>query len=78
MSADSVPEFISCCGALLLCLCTCAACGGACTGAGGERMHALGMADSSLAHITRKEYVLNCNWKVFADNYLDGGYHVRS
>ena len=20
--------------------------------------------------------MLNCNWKVFVDNYLDGGYHV--
>lgn len=25
---------------------------------------------------SRKEFVLNCNWKVFVDNYLDGGYHV--
>ncbi|HEX3144301.1 MAG TPA: Rieske 2Fe-2S domain-containing protein, partial [Pyrinomonadaceae bacterium] len=24
----------------------------------------------------RRRYVLNCNWKVFIDNYLDGGYHV--
>ena len=24
----------------------------------------------------RKEFTLNCNWKVFVDNYLDGGYHV--
>ncbi len=24
----------------------------------------------------RRSYVLNCNWKVFVDNYLDGGYHV--
>jgi len=24
----------------------------------------------------RREYVLDCNWKVFVDNYLDGGYHV--
>jgi hypothetical protein len=45
-------------------------------GVGGSRMHEAGMADSSLVHITRREYVLNCNWKVFADNYLDGGYHV--
>jgi len=21
-------------------------------------------------------YTLNCNWKVYVDNYLDGGYHV--
>ena len=25
---------------------------------------------------SRKEYTLNCNWKVYLDNYLDGGYHV--
>ena len=24
----------------------------------------------------RREYELRCNWKVFVDNYLDGGYHV--
>jgi len=24
----------------------------------------------------RRSYTLNCNWKVFVDNYLDGGYHV--
>ena len=24
----------------------------------------------------RRHYSLNCNWKVFVDNYLDGGYHV--
>jgi choline monooxygenase len=24
----------------------------------------------------RRSYFLNCNWKVFVDNYLDGGYHV--
>jgi choline monooxygenase len=23
-----------------------------------------------------REYTLNCNWKVYVDNYLDGGYHV--
>lgn len=26
----------------------------------------------------RLEYTMNCNWKVFVDNYLDGGYHVNS
>ena len=25
---------------------------------------------------TRKSYTLACNWKVYVDNYLDGGYHV--
>jgi choline monooxygenase len=24
----------------------------------------------------RRRYRLDCNWKVFVDNYLDGGYHV--
>jgi len=24
----------------------------------------------------RRVYTVNCNWKVYADNYLDGGYHV--
>jgi choline monooxygenase len=24
----------------------------------------------------RRHYELDCNWKVFVDNYLDGGYHV--
>jgi choline monooxygenase len=26
--------------------------------------------------VERREYELACNWKVFVDNYLDGGYHV--
>ena len=24
----------------------------------------------------RRRYALDCNWKVFVDNYLDGGYHI--
>ena len=24
----------------------------------------------------RRHYIIDCNWKVFVDNYLDGGYHV--
>jgi choline monooxygenase len=31
---------------------------------------------SRLAFCERREYELACNWKVFVDNYLDGGYHV--
>jgi choline monooxygenase len=31
---------------------------------------------SSLHFFERRSYSLNCNWKVFVDNYLDGGYHV--
>ncbi|HWO21658.1 MAG TPA: SRPBCC family protein, partial [Kofleriaceae bacterium] len=30
----------------------------------------------ALQFFERREYVLGCNWKVFVDNYLDGGYHV--
>jgi choline monooxygenase len=26
--------------------------------------------------VERRRYLLDCNWKVFVDNYLDGGYHV--
>jgi choline monooxygenase len=31
---------------------------------------------AALHWFERRRYVLNCNWKVFVDNYLDGGYHV--
>jgi choline monooxygenase len=30
----------------------------------------------TLQFCERREYTLACNWKVFVDNYLDGGYHV--
>ena len=29
-----------------------------------------------LHFFARRHYELDCNWKVFIDNYLDGGYHV--
>jgi choline monooxygenase len=29
-----------------------------------------------LHYFDRRIYTLNCNWKVYVDNYLDGGYHV--
>lgn len=29
-----------------------------------------------LHYFARRMYTLNCNWKVYVDNYLDGGYHV--
>ena len=35
---------------------------------------ALGLADSTW--LERRRYTIDCNWKVFVDNYLDGGYHV--
>ncbi len=37
------------------------------------------IGELSLANLhwfERRSYTLNCNWKVFVDNYLDGGYHV--
>ena len=30
----------------------------------------------TLHWMEQRVYTLNCNWKVFVDNYLDGGYHV--
>jgi choline monooxygenase len=35
-----------------------------------------GLNLARLKWFERRRYVLNCNWKVFVDNYLDGGYHV--
>lgn len=29
-----------------------------------------------LRFFNRRVYTLHCNWKVYVDNYLDGGYHV--
>ena len=31
---------------------------------------------TKLHYFTSKVYGIHCNWKVFVDNYLDGGYHV--
>jgi choline monooxygenase len=31
---------------------------------------------ASLHFFERRSYDLNCNWKVYVDNFLDGGYHV--
>lgn len=33
-------------------------------------------AVQGLCFVERRVYDLACNWKVFVDNYLDGGYHV--
>jgi choline monooxygenase len=40
----------------------------------GRRLDAMNTA--ALRHVASKSYDLACNWKVFVDNYLDGGYHV--
>jgi len=34
------------------------------------------LAVSQLHYFDRRAYHIHCNWKVFVDNYLDGGYHV--
>lgn len=39
-----------------------------------ERFERLNL--EQLRWFERRLYTLNCNWKVFVDNYLDGGYHV--
>ena len=39
-----------------------------------ERLEPLNL--ERLNWFERRSYSLNCNWKVFVDNYLDGGYHV--
>jgi choline monooxygenase len=37
-----------------------------------------GLGIESLKFAERREYELACNWKVFVDNYQDGGYHVNT
>lgn len=39
-----------------------------------QRVAPLGI--KQLKFFDRKTYDIHCNWKVFVDNYLDGGYHV--
>jgi choline monooxygenase len=39
------------------------------SGGGGE-------GRGELVYVQRAAYELDCNWKVFVDNYLDGGYHI--
>ncbi|GAB2219093.1 hypothetical protein Droror1_Dr00006721 [Drosera rotundifolia] len=45
-------------------------------GSSSEILRAGGVIDSTLSFLCRREYTIDCNWKVFCDNYLDGGYHV--
>jgi choline monooxygenase len=35
-------------------------------------------AFAGLPWYARREYDVACNWKVYVDNYLDGGYHVNT
>jgi choline monooxygenase len=39
-----------------------------------EQIRSLGL--DTFHWIQRRQYTFDCNWKVFVDNYLDGGYHV--
>jgi len=38
------------------------------------RLEAMGTGE--LKFVARRSYEMKCNWKVYIDNYLDGGYHV--
>src|SRR5262249_46419323 len=37
-----------------------------------------GLGLDRLRFAGRRDYKLACNWKVFVDNYLDGGYHINT
>jgi choline monooxygenase len=39
---------------------------------------AVGSRLTDLSWHARRSYDLACNWKVYVDNYLDGGYHVHT
>jgi len=41
------------------------------------QMQAKGSLDN-LHWAARRVYELDCNWKVYVDNYLDGGYHINT
>ena len=41
-----------------------------------KRVAPLGL--TSLQYFKTSSYDIHCNWKVFVDNYLDGGYHVNT
>jgi choline monooxygenase len=43
---------------------------------GGLVKRVAGLAVSRLHYFDSRVYDIACNWKVFVDNYLDGGYHV--
>jgi len=44
---------------------------------GRELVKQIGALNLQTLHwIERRHYSFDCNWKVFVDNYLDGGYHV--
>jgi len=42
-----------------------------------ELINQINLLDLGQMHwLERRHYMFDCNWKVFVDNYLDGGYHV--
>ena len=42
----------------------------------GLRAQVAALGLEAMTWVERRVYSLACNWKVFVDNYLDGGYHV--
>jgi phenylpropionate dioxygenase-like ring-hydroxylating dioxygenase large terminal subunit len=43
---------------------------------GADILQSLAVHLENLRWVERRRYVVECNWKVYVDNYLDGGYHV--
>jgi choline monooxygenase len=43
---------------------------------GGLVLRVAPLGISKLHYFDRRTFNIHCNWKVFVDNYLDGGYHV--
>jgi phenylpropionate dioxygenase-like ring-hydroxylating dioxygenase large terminal subunit len=45
----------------------------------GDLIQRAGALDLKKFHwLERRHYTVDCNWKVYVENYLDGGYHVPS
>jgi choline monooxygenase len=42
---------------------------------GGDLIHQIHSLEN-FRWMERRRYALDCNWKVYVDNYLDGGYHI--
>lgn len=43
----------------------------------GKKEPLIGLPETGLSYHGKKTYDVRCNWKVFVDNYLDGGYHIN-
>lgn len=41
-----------------------------------DALETSGWTSDQYRHVYSRDYVIDCNWKVFVENYLDGGYHI--